>query len=283
MTAVYATATAFRQALETRIKDVAKREGTDIQRLRRQIAFDRFLCRLFRESGDRWVLKGGYAMELRLTEGRTTRDIDLVARTPIPGTGLLADRLLRLLQVAVALDMGDFFHFAIAKPIKDLAGPPYGGARYPVEARMDGRIFARFHLDVATGDPVLEPKEAVQGRDWFGFAGVPTRSFPVISKEQQFVEKLHAYTLPRAGTANTRVRDLVDMYLLVRLGLEAKSVGRALHAVFARRKTHELPAVLPLPPDEWMRPFAVLAEECSVEVDSRAAFDAVARFVGKLQ
>jgi len=55
-------------------------ENLDIQRLRRQVAFDRLLARLFHENNPPWLLKGGYAMELRLKFARTTRDIDLAIR-----------------------------------------------------------------------------------------------------------------------------------------------------------------------------------------------------------
>lgn len=73
----YATANAFRIALETRLKGVAKEEGTDLQRLRRQVAFDRFLARLFPNRETPWILKGGYALEVRMHQARTTKDIDL--------------------------------------------------------------------------------------------------------------------------------------------------------------------------------------------------------------
>jgi hypothetical protein len=62
----YATAAAFRRALEDRLQDIAGKEGVDLQRLRRQVAFDRLLARLFQAALPRalpWVLKGGYAME----------------------------------------------------------------------------------------------------------------------------------------------------------------------------------------------------------------------------
>ena len=45
----YASATAFRVALERRLKKMAQEEGLDLRRLRRQVAFDRLLCRLFAE------------------------------------------------------------------------------------------------------------------------------------------------------------------------------------------------------------------------------------------
>ncbi|PYT96844.1 MAG: hypothetical protein DMG38_22445 [Acidobacteria bacterium] len=91
---------------------------------------------------------------------------------------------------------------------EDLHGAPGGGSRYPVQARMDGRDFARFHVDVGIGDEVLEPLDIVTGEDWLGFGGVAPPSFPVISAEQQFAEKLHAYTPPRGERMNTRTKDL---------------------------------------------------------------------------
>ncbi len=45
-----------------------------------------------------------------------------------------------------------------------LEAAPYGGARFPVEARLDGRIFVGFHLDVGIGDAVMEPLEVIEAR-----------------------------------------------------------------------------------------------------------------------
>ena len=75
----YKTAGAFRTALEARLQARAREEDTDLQRLRRQVAFDRFLARMFSNGPIAtypWVLKGGYAMELRIHSARTTKDID---------------------------------------------------------------------------------------------------------------------------------------------------------------------------------------------------------------
>jgi hypothetical protein len=81
----YASASAFRVALESRLKKIAQEEGVDLQRVRQQAAFDRLLCRLFAKPNAPWLLKGGYAMELRLKTARTTRDIDLaLKRLPVP-------------------------------------------------------------------------------------------------------------------------------------------------------------------------------------------------------
>src|ERR1700686_1568670 len=73
----YATAGAFRRALEERLKRASVTEQIDPNRLRRQVSFDRLLARLFREDTAPWVLKGGYALELRFKAARSTVDIDL--------------------------------------------------------------------------------------------------------------------------------------------------------------------------------------------------------------
>jgi hypothetical protein len=66
--------------VESRLKKMAQEEGLDLQRLRRQAAFDRLLCRLFAEPDAPWLLKGGYAMELRLngTKNFARRDHELL-------------------------------------------------------------------------------------------------------------------------------------------------------------------------------------------------------------
>src|SRR5205807_7131142 len=99
------------------------------------------------------------------------------------------------------------------EPMAELDAAPYGGARFPVESRLNGRLFVSFHLDVGIGDAVIEPLEVIPGRGWLEFAGIPSPSMYMIAREQQFAEKLHAYTLPRHGAVNSLVRDMVDMLL----------------------------------------------------------------------
>jgi ketosteroid isomerase-like protein len=169
------------------------------------------------------------------------------------------------------------------EPLKfRLDGAPYGGARYPVESIMGGRTFVKFHLDVGVGDVVLDPPEHARMRDWLGFAGIAVPDVPMIQREQQFAEKLHAYTLPRT-TPNSRVRDLVDMVLLIQSGtLEQSRVVQALNATFGRRATHSFPAALTPPQEEWRSPFVRLAAECSLELSVSEAFSIVMEFCAGL-
>jgi hypothetical protein len=114
------------------------------------------------------------------------------------------------------------------------------------------------------------------GRCWRSACeGLPA----IISREQQFAEKLHAYTLPRPVPPNSRVRDLVDMVLLIESGtLSSDKVREAISRTFERRGTHDLPATLRPPPDEWGAPFRALAQECRLTISLAQAFEVLRRF-----
>lgn len=121
----YSTAFAFRRALEDRLAAAAKAEGIDLQRMRRQVAFDRLLVRLFADGNPPWRLKGGYALELKLATARTTRDLDL----GLSADGFGSEGMLELLHAAAGADAGDFFVFTVGEPTMDLDGHPGFPAR----------------------------------------------------------------------------------------------------------------------------------------------------------
>jgi hypothetical protein len=271
----YSSAFSFRRALEDRLNAASKTEGIDLNRMRRQVAFDRLLVRLFAEGGPPWRLKGGYALELKLSIARTTRDLDLGLSSGMqPGP-----QLLEALQTAAAIDAGDFFVYAIGEPMMDLDGAPYGGSRHPVESSLDGRVFARFHLDIGMGDIQRDPYEWTEPRDWLGFAGIPAARFPSISREEHFAQKLHAYTLHRGDRTNTRVKDLIDLVLLIDAGMmDQERLKRDIVDTFHRRQTHQVPSKLESPPEFWEVVFMKLAVECQIDSDIKAQFDKVARY-----
>ena len=70
----YADAAALRMALEQRLRNDAAAKEVRVDRLRRQVAFERVMIRLDLAQPGRWVLKGGMALEARLGQAaRTTR------------------------------------------------------------------------------------------------------------------------------------------------------------------------------------------------------------------
>jgi len=168
----YQTSVAFRRALEDRLKAQSRAEGLDLQRLRRSVAFDRLLCRLFASPDAPWLLKGGYAMELRIGAARATKDIDLTL--PRGAVSSASGHLLELLQEAAGrnLPADDFFVFTVGTPMLDLQGAPDGGSRFPVISAIGGKSFVKFHLDIGVGDAAEEPFENFTGQDWLKFAGL---------------------------------------------------------------------------------------------------------------
>ena len=104
-------------------------------------------------------------------------------------------------------------------------------------------------------------------------------AFWAVSPEEQFAEKLHAYTVPRVGRENTRVKDLVDLVLLIeRTTMNAARLPKAIRETFQRRKTHEIPSALVSPPASWSKPFAEMAVECGLAPDMKGKFEVVAKF-----
>ena len=94
------------------------------------------------------------------------------------------------------------------------------------------------------------------------FAGIPAAQVALYPVAQQFAEKIHAYTFPWQDRDNTRVKDLVDLVLLIHSGqVEPERARRALGATFGTRATHPLPLKLPEPPQDWAEPYAALALE----------------------
>jgi hypothetical protein len=101
------------------------------------------------------------------------------------------------------------------------------------------------------------------------FAGIAPPRVAALPIAQHFAEKVHAYTLPRTEATNTRVKDLVDLVLLIDTGsLHTSDTVRAIRATFQRRNTHEIPRLIPVPPDSWRERYDSLAAECGVSAQT---------------
>ena len=261
----YESAAAFRRALEDRLKKIARDQSISLDRLRRQVTFDRLLARLFEPNNpnQRWLLKGGYALEFRFHGlARTTKDIDF----SIPLIENDDENSIReLLQSKAKRDAHDWFQFYIGVPMREFDQAVYGGWRYPVEARVANRVFAKFHIDVGIGDAVISEAEWKRSDDILGFAGIEPACAAILPIEQHFAEKIHAYSYPREKRPFSRTRDLVDLVLLIEQGLPDKAlVTLAIEATFNRRKTHDIPHDLETPPEILKDSYTQLAEDCGV-------------------
>lgn len=239
----YATPEAFRVALVNRYKE---------QALRTRACMERFVVRLAEEFGPKLIVKGGVALAMRSERPRHTKDVDVTVafRTDEP-----EGELLRRLQRAGAIELGDFFSFKISVPRKsELTKPTYGGKRFSVEAIVAGKVLLAFALEASFGE--VPAPEWMDARMLDFVEGLERRSIPIYPAVLHIAEKLHAYSERR--TRNTRYRDLPDIIVLARgKAFEANQLRRAIVETFAYRKTHneghDLPAATPPPPASWIR------------------------------
>ncbi len=246
---------AFKTALDARLQQQARQDGTSFNRKRMLLVFHRFLARIDRAFAEAVLLKGGLALELRLTSARTTRDVDL----RMVGS---ADNLLARLQDAGLLDLGDFLRFEVQvdphhPELRDII---YEGRRFKATCTLAGRLYGDpFGVDIGFGDPVFGAPQTLVAPDDLGFIGIPPPSVKVYPLETHIAEKLHAYTLPRT-LPNSRVKDLPDLALLASTQpLTATAVRTALAQTFSFRATHPVPHTLPAPPHAWTEPYDRLA------------------------
>jgi hypothetical protein len=213
----FGSAAAFKASLEAHLRKRATERNLPFNTLQLKFVIERLLARLFREPKPPWLLKGGFAMDLRFRpQARTTKDVDLSITLLSAELAVgLPDTMREMLQTAVDVDLGDYLSYRIGKPKQELTIAPKGGARYPCEAVLVGRTYARLQIDVGCGDALVGAAEPLIGDDFLTFAGVEPARVLAIPRAQQFAEKVHAYTFPWSGRLNTRTKDLVDLVLLL--------------------------------------------------------------------
>jgi Nucleotidyl transferase AbiEii toxin, Type IV TA system len=161
----YRDAAAFRQALEQRLKTRAAGDGARLARERKRAAFDRLLARLAAAAPGRWLLKGGFALELRLADrARVTKDVDLDWQAA-------EEELLDALIAAAAYDASDFFSYAIERSgiPEDRLG---GSHRFRVSSSLAGRPFETYTLDVGIRGEEEVRSELLSTPDVLAFADI---------------------------------------------------------------------------------------------------------------
>lgn len=257
----YETPAAFREALLTRLRSQAVREGTSVDRLRKRVVFERLLARLLKVAPGRWALKGALALDFRsVARARATMDADMVAPADL-------EQVTEDLLAAQSLDLKDSFTFRLRRVGTADAEAPEPTVRFHVTAEIAGAVFDEATIDIAVGAPFEEPLDKVDS-NLLAFADVPGTTIPVFPPEAQVAEKLHAYTRAYGGRGapSTRVKDLVDLIVIVRtLPLDAARLRALCDRIFTRRSTHQLPSAVPAPPAAWAPPFRTTAQLVGID------------------
>ena len=207
----------------------ARRTGRPTDELIQLYALECFLDRLVHSSfAENFVLKGGVLLAA-LQARRPTRDIDLAGRAldnSVP-------EVLSTVRKVAELSLDDGLEFesdrATAEIIREQ--DDYSGVRVTLGGRLS-RAAIRLHVDVNVGDPIWpEPQQVTYPRLLEG--SLVVRGYPL---EMVLAEKI--VTAIARGTANTRWRDFVDIYALVRRhGTAADTLQTSLIRVAEYRQT----------------------------------------------
>lgn len=185
----------------------AKRTGRPTDELIQLYALECFLDRLAQSRfAENFVLKGGMLLAA-LGARRPTRDIDFSTRALSNDSA----EVLRVAQEIAGVTLNDGLVFdsraATAETIRE--SDDYSGVRITLGGTLS-RAIVRLHVDVNVGDPIWpEPQRIAVPRLLDGVLTV--RGYPL---EMVLAEKI--VTAIARGTANTRWRDFLDIYTLVR-------------------------------------------------------------------
>lgn len=211
----------------------ARRSARPTDELIQLYALECFLDRLARSKyAEDFVLKGGVLLAA-LEARRPTRDIDLATR-------VLENSAARALAVVreiarISVDDGLVFDadHAIAEVIREEDN--YSGIRVTLGGSLS-RATLRLHADINVGDPIWpEPREVRLPRLLKGELVI--RGYPL---EMVLAEKL--VTALARGTVNTRWRDFVDIYVLVRRhAVNASTLRESIHRVAQYRGINVAP------------------------------------------
>src|SRR5437867_4449809 len=238
----YETPAPFRQALEERLRQRERETGEPLVRMRKRLVFERCMVRLQKKADSPWIVKGGFALELRLgMRARVTKDLDLGVDLGYFGKReLSAAEIVQKLRDDLVGEGDDGFAFVVAEGAEqELPTQGVKSYRFTVEARLAGRRFETIKVDIGLGDPLIRPFEDLTGSDLLSFAGIPPPSIRATSRAQHLAEKVHAVTRPYNESVSSRVKDLADIVLLMNLGLpDPPEVIRAVKEIFAARQSH---------------------------------------------
>lgn len=208
-------------------------EGQSVQNAQVLFVLERFLARVAKSPyQDRMVLKGGILMYLMLGAWtRPTEDLDFLAMR-LPG-----ESLDRVLTEILSLDLDDRLVFDPEKmrseEIREDSGYPC--QRFTIPYRFGPKHTHFIKLDLSFGDPVTPSPRPFEVKPILeGFQGGTILGYPI---ETLLAEKIE--TLLVRGLANTRSKDLFDIWVLSKteLDLRLEPLGQALAATATHRAT----------------------------------------------
>lgn len=218
------------QQLKDLIRNLSKTKSADAQILMRNYMMERFLERIsLSEYHDKFILKGGMLVAAMVgLDARSTMDMDATVKGATVGIEEV-EKMIRSI-ISVSLDDGVSFRVKRIEEIMDEA--EYPGIRVSMETEFD-HVITPLKIDISTGDAIT-PKEIKYSFKLM----LEERAIEVLAYNLETVLAEKLETVVSRATANTRMRDFYDLYILCELygqNIVADDLHKALIATAKRR------------------------------------------------
>lgn len=222
--------------LKDKLKNISNEKKVDFNTLLRFYMYDRFIERLsLSKYKDNFILKGGfYLSTLFGVENRTTMDID----TAFKNANFTEETIVKMIKEITLIDVDDntkVSYLGIA-PIKD--EDEYGGYRVDIQVELDN-IKEKFHLDIATGDPITPKEITYKYKPILGDKYINLWAYNI---ETVLAEKIE--TILSRVELNGRMRDFYDVYLIYTKdwkNINKEYFRKAIDKTFAKREYNGKP------------------------------------------
>ncbi len=260
----YASPEAFDRALKKAVRMSGAEPGAGY----RQALRDRFLCRVFANGNETFVLKGGSGLLARIPDARATRDIDFATSMRLSAEDALAE-----MERIAAIDLGDWCSFKLTKHEESIDENGYSRLlRLRFAACVGNEEKDPVLIDLSLDCSTTLPPEKVSPANRIEIAGVEGVDYLMYPLPDQLADKLCAIMeLQRGGYPSSRMKDLVDVVIYT--AHEKFSKRQLQHAVKSEcaKRSMDVPARFAAP-EHWRGSFSAFSK--GKLVDDLASFDA---------
>ena len=219
------------QAVKDKLKNVSREKNVDFNSVMRFYMYDRFVERLSKSKyKDNFILKGGfYLSKLFGLDNRSTMDID----TAIRKAEFTEENIIKMINEIINIDVGDNVKFKIEKTETIRDEDEYGGLRITINFMLEN-IKDKFHIDLATGDPIYPRPDNYRYESLIGDEVYKVWSYNL---ETVLAEKIE--TILSKLETSSRMKDYSDIYLIYKLKfdtIDKEKFRKAVEKTFKKRK-----------------------------------------------
>ena len=216
--------------LKAKVRNLSGGDSKKAQTLIRNYIMERFLERIaLSQYRNNFILKGGMLVAAVVgLDTRATMDID----TTVKSLNLTKDNAVRIVEDIISIDIDDGVRFQITKVTDIMEEHDYPGIRFMLETTLD-KMRQTIKIDISTGDIITPRAVEYSYRLMFENRAISLWTYNL---ETLLAEKLE--TIMARGTANTRMRDFYDIYVISnRETYDREILKKAFAATSTKRNT----------------------------------------------